>query len=170
MSSRWRIRIGYRYKEEIREVKIKNGILQGDSISPLLFILQMNIISDVIDRTNEKRLKVKHVLYMDDIKVTNETKKKGMEMVHKNIIETIEVIEMEVNVSKSGVMKKRNIEIQDNMKDIPIIDSEHQYKYLGVYQFTRNDDLGCIERISKSVEEGIKEINKWNDSSRNYIN
>ena len=169
MSSRWRIRIGYRYKEEIGEVKIKNGILQGDSLSPLLFILQMNIISDVIDKTNEKRLKVTHILYVDDIKVTSETKK-GMEIVHKNIIETIEVIGMEVNVSKSVVMKKRNIEIPDNMKDIPIVDSEHPYKYLVVYQFTRNDDLGCIERISKSVEEGIKENNKGNDSSMNYIN
>ena len=78
---------------------MKCRILQGDSLSPLLFILQMNIISNVIDDINEEEIKVTYVLYMDDLKVTSETKK-GMKEAHKKVLEIIQAIGIEVNVSK----------------------------------------------------------------------
>ena len=39
MMARWRIRLSYGAKKEVGEVKLENGIIQGDSFSPLLFVL-----------------------------------------------------------------------------------------------------------------------------------
>ena len=39
MMARWRIRLSYGAKKDVGEVRLENGIIQGDAFSPLLFVL-----------------------------------------------------------------------------------------------------------------------------------
>ena len=54
-------------------ISIKNGIFQGDSLSPLLFCLALAPLSNLLNNTNmgytvyEERLN--HLFYMDDLKL-----------------------------------------------------------------------------------------------------
>ena len=64
----------------ITEVTIKNGIYQGDALSPLLFCIILKPLSDIIKKTKygysfKGKTTINHLLYMDDIKLyaKNET-------------------------------------------------------------------------------------------------
>ena len=42
MMARWKIRLSYGAKKEVGEVRLTNGIIQGDAFSPLLFVLMID--------------------------------------------------------------------------------------------------------------------------------
>jgi len=50
MMKKWKIQLTMN-KELIGDIQIKTGILQGDSLSPLLFILIIDIISKQLEKT-----------------------------------------------------------------------------------------------------------------------
>ena len=60
--------------KEIAEVDIKCGIYQGDSLSPLLFCIALNLLSNLIAKTRygykfRSGATINHLMYMDDIKL-----------------------------------------------------------------------------------------------------
>ena len=68
--------------QELGEVDIRRGIFQGDSLSPLLFVVAMIPISILLNREDmgyrlggevgqgrEGGKKINHLLFMDDLKV-----------------------------------------------------------------------------------------------------
>ncbi|XP_068741787.1 uncharacterized protein [Montipora capricornis] len=61
--------------EDLGEVNVKRGIFQGDSLSPLLFVLSMVPLSLILRKVNgyyewgKKDYKLNHLLYMDDLKL-----------------------------------------------------------------------------------------------------
>ena len=59
--------------QKLDTVKIKRGIFQGDSLSPLLFVLCMTLAGYMLDDVN-----VKHLLFMDDLKLFSKKKEKEL--------------------------------------------------------------------------------------------
>ena len=57
------------------EVKIQRGIFQGDSFSPLLFVIAMMPLNYILKKYTggykftKSKEKINHLMYMDDIKV-----------------------------------------------------------------------------------------------------
>ena len=64
----WRIRLSYGPKKEVGEVRLTNGIIQGDAFSPFLFVLMIDPLIKLLKR------RVVHgaedFYYMDDLKVS----------------------------------------------------------------------------------------------------
>ena len=66
---------------ELGEVEIKRGIFQGDSLSPLMFVLALIPLSLILRKANaayessESQEKINHLLFMDDLQLYNRSEK-----------------------------------------------------------------------------------------------
>ena len=129
----------------LAEVNIKRGIFQGDSLSPLLFIVSMIPMTMILRNTGKgyqlerKGIVINHLMFMDDIKIYGKNAKDL-----DSLIQTIRVItedmRMEfgidkcavVNISKGKIIQTEGIHLPDNktIKDIGIT----SYKYLGILE------------------------------------
>ena len=68
MMSRWKIRLSYGAKKDVGEVRLENGIIQGDAFSPLLFVLMIDPLIKISKRVGGEDAEV--LYYMDDLKVS----------------------------------------------------------------------------------------------------
>ena len=75
--SQWRTNMTLVYKEGVLEtgpIRIKRGIFQGDSLSPLLFTMSLNPLSQELQNTGygyqlDEQTKINHLFYVDDLKL-----------------------------------------------------------------------------------------------------
>ena len=132
--------------ESLGKVRIKRGIFQGDSLSPLLFVISLIPMSFILRKVKagyEVRKAgptINHLLYMDDLKLFGKTEKQ-LDSLMNTVRIFSEDIRMEFGISKCGVlvMKKgklihsEGIEIPsgDRIKEI---DADNGYKYLGILE------------------------------------
>ena len=111
------------------------GILQGDSLSPLLFVLCMDPLSR---RLNEKfpKISVKtdgehhttnHLLFIDDLKILAESDETLAQMVQETKV-FINAIGLEINREKSAT---NSLECAEEGK---VLDGTKGYKYLGIIE------------------------------------
>ena len=67
--------------QKLGEVNIRRGIFQGDSLSPILFVMALIPWSTVLNKTKvgyglvNNRGKINHLLYMDDLKLRKELRR-----------------------------------------------------------------------------------------------
>ena len=95
--------------EDLGEVSVKRGIFQGDSLSPLLFVLSMIPLSLILRKVNtayewgKKEYKVNHLLFMDDLKLYAKTEDQ-MSMLVRTVHMFSNDIGMEFGMKKCGVL------------------------------------------------------------------
>ena len=124
-------------KEQIGEAKIDKGVLQGDALSPLLFVLSMEPISRRINRYCEKirvpntNLERNHLIFIDDIKVFARDDQSLKEICW-YVSDSLEKLGLKINQQKSA----SNIESAQVFGDM--LDDEKGYKYLGILEDSRN--------------------------------
>ena len=67
-------------KSVFEEVRIKRGIFQGDSLSPLLFVLALIPLTLILRDVKagfdlRERIRINHLLFMDDLKLYGKNEK-----------------------------------------------------------------------------------------------
>ena len=71
MMVRWKIRLSYGARREVGEVRLTNGIIQGDAFSPLLFVLMIDPLIKILKRRLGDSAEI--LYYMDDLKASMTT-------------------------------------------------------------------------------------------------
>ena len=131
--------------QQLGIVNIKRGIFQGDSLSPLLFVVYMVPLSLVLRRSKGgyewrgREFKINHLLFMDDLTLFGKSYKQIDSLVQ--TVHTFSIdIGMEFGIKKSGVLalkrgkiaKMEGVLQQDGqvMKEI----EDRGYRYLGILE------------------------------------
>ena len=147
-------------------VKIKRGIFQGDSFSPLIFVIALIPISHVLRATKmgyqiEKNgPTINHTLFMDDLKLFGKSENEIDSLV-KTVQQCSTDIGMEFGISKCAVVNlKRGKRV--NARGIKLPTGEEMkepdpagYKYLGVLEL---DVILCKEMRMKVRKEYTRRI------------
>ena len=152
--------------QSLGSVNIRRGIFQGDSFSPLLFVIALIPITHVLRETDmgyqleKDGPKINHLLFMDDLKMFAKTTNEIDSLVQ-TVQQCSEDIRMEFGISKcAAVCLKRGK--QTRMEGIKLPNGEEigdpdaeGYKYLGVLEL---DTMLCKEMKEKVKETYLKRL------------
>ena len=165
----------------LAEVNIRRGILQGDSIPPLLFIVaMMPMTMEVGYQLKTGCSRINHLMFMDDITLF----RRGTKDID-TLVQTVRIVSGDIrmafgiekcsfaSIQRGKVTRTEGIQLLDgnNIKDI----DEAGYEYLGIIEGeeikhqemkekTRKEYIKRLKAILKSkLNSGntVKAINKW---------
>ena len=94
---------------DLCEDKIKQGIFQGDSLSPLVFVLALIPLSLILRKAkaayefSESKAKINNLLFMDDLKL-HSRREKGLDSLVQTIRVCIEDIGIEFGIEKCAML------------------------------------------------------------------
>ena len=141
--SQWRVELTPG-GERLADVQIKGGIFQGDSLSPILFVLALIPLSIILNKAKEgyslgkDRAKLNHLLFMDDLKLYGKDKDQ-LDSLVQTVRTFISDIEMTFGIKKCAMVEmKRGKLIDSDGLDLPegekirSLQDEEAYKYIGV--------------------------------------
>lgn len=161
-------------------VEIKRGIFQGDTLSPLLFILIMIPLSLVLRKTklgyqmSNGSQRINHLLFMDDLKLYASNKNQL-----ESLISTVSFfsndIRMEFGLSKCAILElKRGRQVTTegiDLGDEGIIREADPtgYKYLGVLQLDQILEKQMKHKIKEEYHRRVKKLCRSKLNSGNLI-
>lgn len=159
----WSVRYIGKGNEISDPLRIKRGILQGDTMSPYLFCIGLIPITFIINtefpaieisKRFQDPINISHAFYMDDLVVYYQTNRKSD--VIKTVDEASRVAGLLLNFTKCATLDVSG----SNNSDIPDIGILGTYKYLGI-KVGRNTNLKsslepCFERVKAIVTRIIK--------------
>ena len=162
------------------EVKVTRGIFQGDSLSPLLFVICMIPLSLVLRKTKafyewgNKQYRINHLLFMDDLKLFGKTKDQI-----DSLVQTVQIfsedIGMEFGLKKCGILVLRKgkliagegIHLPNDrlMKEV----TEEGYTYLGILELDKIKEREIKKNIDREYKRRLRLILKSKLNGRNKI-
>ena len=176
----WRVQLKAG-KQSLAEVKIQRGIFQGDSLSPLLFIIAMMPLNHILKKctggykfTNSQE-KINHLMYMDDIKIFAKNEKEL-----ETLVQTIRIYSQDIGmefgiekcamlVIKRGERKLMNGIQLPNQDTIKSLDENESYKYLGILEADNIKQAEMKGKVKKEYLRRTRKLLETKLNSRNLI-
>ena len=156
--------------QSLATVEIQRGIFQGDSLSPLLFVVSLIPLSVLLREARQgyelgrcQSGKINHLLYMDDLKLFGKTKSDLESLVQTVRIYT-EDIRMRFGLQKCATLTmkrgKRAEDIGIWLPDGQMMNDlgENGYKYLGILESDAIKEKEMKEKVAKEYKRRIKLI------------
>ena len=156
----------------LREVEIKGGIFQGDSLSPLVFVLALIPLSLILRKAkgayefSEGKEKINHLLFMDDLKLYSRS---GKEL--NSLVQTVRVFSEDIGMKfgiencamlvmeKGKIVKSVGIELPDG-KVIKSLQEGERYKYLRILEADKFLEEKMKLNVLKEYIKGLKNVLK----------
>ncbi len=186
LMKKWRLRMTAYGESDLvttGPIEVKRGIFQGDSLSPLLFCIGLNPLSQALeeDKVNGYKTKgeqfVNHLLYMDDIKIYTKNEKSLNQLLKK--IETItNDIGMEFGLDKCKTIhlkkgKQQNTQGRGHIlmsgKMMEELGIDQDYKYLGIKENGKINHALLKKELSEEYIKRVRKILKTKLNSNNII-
>ena len=163
-------------------VNIRRGIFQGDSLSPLLFVMALIPLTLVLRKVKAgydlagRRGVVNHQLFMDDLKLYGKSEKQV-----DTLLNTVRVFSQDIGmqfginkcailVLKRGkVVRCEGIEIPNNQV-IKSLGEGERYKYLGMLEADGVKHMEMKENVTKEYYRRVRKILKSKLNGGNVIN
>jgi hypothetical protein len=175
--------------KQLCNITVKRGIFQGDSLSPLLFIMTLFPLSDVVlnktwgyqmklsDESEPEGITVNHLLYMDDIKLYA----KSVAQLKKMIAE-VKIFSDQMKM-KFGLDKCKTVHIvRGKLKEdsqvllLPpgdhieaLCNKDDRYKYLGIMQLNTNKHQEMKASIKQEYCKRVRAVLQSELSAKNKI-
>jgi hypothetical protein len=168
---KWKLDLFYEGKP-LGISSMKKGILQGDSLSPLLFVLVMEPLSRALEKqdmpkielkTNKRDAKLNHLLFIDDIKLFAKNQE-DLEFILDATVKTLAKIGLQINSAKS------NTNYKTNSPHAQEIGKDGTYKYLGIQEDANNKtSLKTKTTIQEEMFDRIHKLCQTRLHSRNLF-
>lgn len=132
---------------------VKRGVLQGDSLSPLLFCLAELPISHALNQMQKCDLntfKINHLYYMDDLKVYATSEEKLNKLLEK-VEEVSSAVGLKMNSKKCAKVSNERHTVGRDKLGISYLSPKESYKYLGIEQSQELDVTKCWEKIREKT-------------------
>ena len=178
----WETRLFLSYQNgtvETRYLKIKRGIFQGDSLSPLLFCLSLVPLSHELNNADSGYKvydrSINHLFYMDDLKLfaKNDRELEGLlttvQQFSKDICMDFGLDKCAKATFVKGRIKKTSSISLDIDTTIRELDPEETYKYLGVNEGDGINHASMKERVRKEYYRRVRLLLKTELNSKNRI-
>ncbi|KAK6018749.1 reverse transcriptase [Ostertagia ostertagi] len=166
-------------------LKVKRGVMQGDTLSPLLFCIAITPLSSWLRenvspyRTStgmltlaDGPLVINHLFYMDDLKVYS-PKWDDIVKAREGIERVAGELGLHMNPSKCAVhslhLPQTDI-MADEMGGIPVLGSNSLYKYLGAEQSTLVSMDHLWSRVREKALESARRIMSSDLTVRQKVN
>ena len=175
----WKTELTYG-NDVLGEVEIKRGTFQGDTLSPLLFVLAMIPLTLVLRKVNAhyeftNGEKIHHLFFMDDLKLFARSEKEL-----NSLVQTVRVVSedigMKFGIEKCAmlVMKRGNIIKSDGivLPDDTVIKAMNEgdsYKYLGIVEADQILRKEMKENVKKEYFSRTKKVLKSKLNGGNSI-
>ena len=167
--------------QRLGNVRIRRGIFQGDSLSPLLFVLAMIPLTLMLRKTKifyqlkKGGEKINHLLFMDDLKLFAKNEEQIDSLVNSVRIFS-DGIKMEFGLSKCAVliMKRGKIVTREgidmpNGKMMKCIGEGSGYKYLGILEADGIKHEKMKDQVTKEYVRRLRTILKSKLNGGNII-
>lgn len=166
---------------ETKEIKYLTGMLQGDTLSVIMFILCFNPLSHLLNKCDgymmgtpgKRDTKITHLFFVDDLKLYSSNENK-LKLQLDTITKFSNDIGMQFGEEKcayicveNGKRKSLGNTIEINKVKIREIEEEETYKYLGIEETVQFNTALNKEKITK---EYIKRLRKIWQSELNGFN
>ena len=165
--------------EFLPKANIRRGIFQGDSLSPLLFVIYMFPLTDILRQVQSGYTlkcgeRLNHLLFMDDLKIYGKNEREI-----NALTSTVDIfstdIGMEFGIKKCGtqilkrgkVVRSDGIELPSGEKIKEI--EETGYKYLGITEYDKIEESTMKENFRTEYIRRTKVIMKSRLHGRNKI-
>ena len=152
--------------EDLGEVDLKREIFQGDSLSPLLFVLSMAPLSLILRKVNasyewgKKEYTMNHLLFMDDLKLFSKSEEQ-MDTLVRNVHVFSTDIVMEFGMKKCGILTMKRGKVVrfegiklPNCKVMKEVEKEG-YKYLGIVELDKTKENEMKEKTIKEYKRRL---------------
>ncbi|CAB3232935.1 unnamed protein product [Arctia plantaginis] len=165
-----------------RQISIKKGIYQGDSLSPLWFCLALNPLSHLLQRcqagyrlrNSTEETIISHLIYMDDIKLYAKSDKEMTKLLQ-NTTKFSKDINMEFGLDKCKTLHIIRGKIRpgdyavDESSTIVAMESTDLYKYLGYKQLKGLDHTSIKQILATEYKSRTNTLCKTQLSAKNLI-
>uniref|UniRef100_A0A1I7S6I4 Reverse transcriptase domain-containing protein n=1 Tax=Bursaphelenchus xylophilus TaxID=6326 RepID=A0A1I7S6I4_BURXY len=173
LSQQWCVRYELRRNNRVERsspLRVKRGLLQGDTLSPTWFCLCMAPISASIKTLNpgptlrpnmgngrnrgQVAIQVSHVFYMDDLKVycPRVADQRRMEQ---NIPQLFGEIGLSINASKSAAAAAVGRYVES---ELPVLGTKDEYKYLGIESGFVVNEVAALDRMQAVLLNRVEAI------------